>query len=142
MAFLIPETLRTRRDVPPGVNRLARALQESMDDSATVWYEPLFDREGERPDVVLLMPDLGILVLEVVESKAGAVRGITEGRLHVERAGTTTAVAHPLLRAEDFAAQLRAKVERSPHLVPTEHLPVAAAGVFPYLSERRHRSGD
>ena len=43
MAFLIPDNLRTRSDVPAGVNRTARVLQDTLDDASTAWYEPLFD---------------------------------------------------------------------------------------------------
>ncbi len=108
MAFLIPETLRTCRDVPPGVNRLARALQESIDDAATVWYEPLFDPSGDRPDVVLLIPDLGVLVLEVLESKANAVTAaVRDGRLVIERDGASLETEHPLRRAASWTGSVR-----------------------------------
>lgn len=134
MAFLIPENLRTRRDVAPGVNRLARALQEALPDSTTVWYEPLFDASGERPDIVVLVPDAGVLVFEVVESKANAVRGTQGGRLLVERDGTSQELDHPLRRAEAFADDLHRRICGDPRLGTDEQLPVRAVGAFPYLS--------
>lgn len=83
MAYLIPENLRSRRDVPPGVARLATALRDGLDDDVTVWYEPMFDVEGERPDLVLLLPNLGILVAEVLELRAGPIGGVGEGGLRI-----------------------------------------------------------
>lgn len=134
MAFLIPENLRTRRDVPPGVNRLARALQESLDDATTVWYEPLFDVSGGRPDVVVLVPDAGILVIDVLETKANAIRGVKDGRLLVEQSGTSIEVEHPLARAEASARDLRERANGDARLLPEDRLAVGAVGVFPYLS--------
>lgn len=134
MAFLIPENLRTRNDVPPGVAMTARVLRETLDDSATVWYEPLFDGSGERPDLVVLVPDVGILVLEVVESKAGMVAGVHDGKVVLRRGAAEEGVDDPLSRATSFADKLRGFIEGEPVLAPEERLPVAAVGVFAYLS--------
>jgi hypothetical protein len=134
VAFVIPENLRTRRDVPPGVARLARALQEGLDDQATLWYEPLFDRAGERPDLVVLVPDAGILVIEVLESKANAIRGARNGALLVAGDAAQLEVPTPLARAEAFAVSLEQRIATEPRVGPHDRLPVRAAGAFPYLS--------
>lgn len=142
MAFLIPENLRTRSDVPAGVSRGARVLHEALDDDATVWYEPLFDRSGDRPDLVALVPDVGVLVIEVVEEKAGAIRGVRNGRILLHKGGTERELDDPLSRAEGFAARLRARLGDEARLGVDERLPVAAAGLFPYLARSetdRHR---
>lgn len=131
MAFLIPENLRTRRDVPPGVARLARALQEGLDDMATVWYEPLFDQTGDRPDLVVLVPDAGILVIEVLETKANAIRGARAGRLLV--GDESVAIPTPLSRAEALAVSLDRRISESV-ADADERLPVRAAGALPYLT--------
>lgn len=134
MAFLIPENLRTRTDVPTGVSRLARVLQESLDDAATVWYEPLFDGSGERPDLVVLVPDIGILIIEMVEAKAGAVGGVRDGKLVVRQGEGERLVDEPLARATGFAATLMARIAGETALAADERLPVAASGAFGYLS--------
>lgn len=43
MAFLIPDNLRSRQDVPAGIRRVASAFQVGLDEDVTVWYEPLYD---------------------------------------------------------------------------------------------------
>ena len=134
MAFLIPENLRRRNDVPSGVQRTARVLQDALDDACTAWYEPLFDVGGERPDLVVLVPDVGIIVLEVLEEKAGAIRGIQEGKLAITKSSSERLVEDPLRRATAFADGLRASIVESPYLADDERLPVAAAAVLPYLS--------
>lgn len=134
MAFLIPDNLRTRGDVPPGVNRGARVLHEALSDDATVWYEPLFDGSDERPDLVALVPDVGVLVIEVVEEKSGAIRGVRNGRILLRKAGVEREVDDPLSRAEDFAARLRSRLGADVRLAADERLPVVAAGLFPYMA--------
>ena len=62
MAFLIPDNLKSRSDVPSHIRRVADAFQIGLDESATLWYEPLYDLHGERPHFVLLVPDRGIVV--------------------------------------------------------------------------------
>lgn len=134
MALLIPENLRTRADVPAGVNRTARVLQDTLDDAATVWYEPLFDVGGERPDLVALVPDVGILVLEVLEKKSGAIVGTRDGKVVVAGASGERLVDAPLTRAETFADGLAAALARESRLKPQERLGVTAVGVLPFLS--------
>jgi hypothetical protein len=134
MAFLIPDNLRTRSDVPAGVNRTARVLQDTLDDASTAWYEPLFDVGGERPDLVVMVPDVGVLVLEVLEEKPGAVRGVQDGKLTITKASAERLVDDPLVRARAFADALRAAICETPHLADDERLPVVAAAVLPYLS--------
>jgi len=84
VAVLIPENLKTRADVSPGTRILARVLQEALEDAATVWFEPLFDPLGHRPDLAVLAPEAGVLLLEVLEAKAGAIREV-KGRQAAHR---------------------------------------------------------
>ncbi|MDQ1368278.1 MAG: hypothetical protein QOF20_631, partial [Acidimicrobiaceae bacterium] len=104
MGYLIPENLRSRRDVSPGVARFAAALRDGLDDDVIVWYEPMFDLEGERPDLVVLIPYAGILVMEVLESRAAAIRGVRGGRLLVADGWEPKEIDGPLNRASAFGA--------------------------------------
>jgi hypothetical protein len=135
VAFLIPENLSTRRDVPPAASRLAKALREALDDDATVWYEPLFGAGQERPNLVALVPDSGILVLEILGAKPGALRGTCDGAMLIaDVAGVERAVPTPLARAEAFAADLVRRLAGTAGLGPRDRLPVFAGGVLAYVS--------
>jgi hypothetical protein len=134
VAFLIPDNLRSRRDVPTGVSRLARALQDGLGHESTVWYEPLFDVDGDRPDVVVLVPDAGVLVIEVLEAKAGAIQGVRDGQLVLHKDGHPTMVVDPLSRAAVFGEKLRERIAGHPLLALDERLPVAWVGAFAFLS--------
>lgn len=141
MAFLIPENLSTRRDVPAAASRLAKAMREALDDDATVWYEPLFGAGKERPDIVALVPDSGVLVLQILGAKIGALRGtcdggiVVVGRDDVERVTPT-----PLARAQAFAERLAGRLASHTTLAPSDCLPVTAGGVLAYMSRSEARS--
>lgn len=135
MAFLIPENLSTRRDVPTAASRLAKALREALDDDATVWYEPLFGGGQDRPDLVALVPDTGVLVLEILGAKIGALRGIRDGCIVVvDRDDVEHVTPTPLARAEAFAKDLDERLASTSALAPSDRLPVTAGGVLAYLS--------
>jgi len=135
VAFLIPEQLRSRRDVSPGVARFAAALRDGLDDDVTVWYEPAFDLLGKRPALVVLHPSEGILLLEVLISRAAAVRPSTSGTLVLADGEGERDMPNPLARAEEYAARLDELIRRDGRLHPDDRLPVAAAAVLPYISE-------
>jgi UvrD-like helicase family protein/AAA domain-containing protein len=139
VAFVIPENLRSRRDVPPPVGALARLLADHLDYGATVWWEPLFSLDDERPDLVVLVPDTGMLVLEVLEAKKGAMVGVSDGTLTVRSPdGEVVSVRHPLAKARAFADEVRARA-REAGIDAEDELPVLAAGVFGYIDRRTAR---
>jgi superfamily I DNA and RNA helicase len=136
VAFLIPENLRTRRDVPPAVATLARILSDHLDFGATVWYEPLFAVDDQRPDLVVLVPDAGVLVLQVLQAKRTAVVGIAGNVLTVkDEGGARVEVPHPLARARSFAEAIQRRA-REAGIAADDELPVLAAGVFGYIDRR------
>ncbi len=135
MAYLIPENLSTRRDVPAAACRLAKALREALDDDATVWYEPLFGAGRKRPDLVALVPDSGVLVLEILGAKSGALRGVRGGGLVViDRNDVEHVLPTPLARAQAFAEDLARRLATVAALAPSDCLPVTAGAVFAYVS--------
>lgn len=134
MAYLIPENLRSRRDIPPGVARFAAALRDGLDDDVTVWYEPMFDVEGERPDLVILLPSIGIVVLEVLETRAFALQGAEGDSLLVGSGASARSSHSPLQRARLFARHLGEAIAKEPRLGLDDRLPVAAGAVLPYVS--------
>src|SRR5690554_924502 len=97
MAFLIPDNLKSRKDVPEGVRRVAQALQIGLADDATLWFEPPFDPSKQKPHFVLLMPDRGILVLELLELKSSSgLLGVLRSRIRILRDGAEVEVESPL----------------------------------------------
>lgn len=133
MAFLIPDNLRSRNDAPAGVKRAASAFQVGLDDTAVVWYEPLYDPAGDKPHLVVLLPDRGIIVLEALEVKAGGVLGVLRGKIRLERDGREVEVDNPLARAERLANTLRQRIGAEGRLVDLS-VPVVAGAVLGALT--------
>lgn len=132
MAVLIPESLRNRKGTPDTVKQVASALTTALEDNVTVWYEPACDETGERPDFVVLDPNYGVLVIEVLKGTGkSTVLGGINGELRISVDGKEQAVPSPLNRAEAFADLLRASIAAQPQLA---HVPVGALMVFTGLT--------
>jgi hypothetical protein len=134
MAFLIPDNLKSRPDVPSHIRRVADAFQLGLDESATLWYEPLYDLHGERPHFVLLVPDRGIVVFEVVRSYAEDVLGTLRGKMHLKVDGVERELDSPMDRAIALASVLRERLKAEPRLAG---VPVAAGAVLSGLTKEQ-----
>lgn len=75
MAFLLPENLASRSDVPSRLRGVARAFRDFAPDDVTVW---LRETQAGLPYLVALDPTCGILVIDA-PSLAGRRRRRREG---------------------------------------------------------------
>lgn len=139
MAFLIPDNLKSRRDAPEAIRRVAAAFEVGLDESATVWYEPPYDPSGEKPHLVVLLADRGIVVLEVLDVKASGLLGVLRGRVRIERDGREVETENPLVRAERLAETLRRRIAAEPRLAGIT-VPVGAGAVLGALTREEARA--
>lgn len=130
MAYVVPENLGSNKDVPIALRRVVRALQTGLDEDCTVWFEPPFDVGGKRPDLVVLVPTVGIVIIEVFVHQGSAILGAIRDELHVEIDGEEQEVASPLERADLFALRVRQACSSRPEIGP---VPVRAVAAFPGL---------
>lgn len=132
MAFLIPDNLKSRSDVPPEVRNVARALELGLDDDAVVWFEPA-SGQGENVDLIVLLPDHGVAVLQVVGNDTLKAHGVP-----ITGATAQTKQRLPIAErfrcAEEFADGLRRRMANEPQLSGAA-VPVAAGAVFTSLTE-------
>lgn len=133
MAHLIPDNLKSRSDMPLAIRRIANAFLVGLDEDVVCWYEAQFDTEGLRPDFVVLLPDRGICVLEVLDVADQDVLGAIRGSLRLARDGRECEVSSPLQRAEHLAQLLRHRLQNESRL-DSAPLKVVAAAVFPALT--------
>jgi len=135
MAYLIPDNLKSRKDVPSGIHRAAQAFQVGLDEDVTVWYEPLYDPSGEKPHLVLLFPNQGIVVLEALELGSGGILGALRGRMRIERDGREVELENPLVRAKRLAGILKQRINAEPRLANLD-IRIGAGAVFPSLDRK------
>lgn len=129
MAFLIPENLKTKTEIPAAVRRVVSSLQVGLDDTCTVWYEPLFDPKGEKPHLVVLLPNRGIVILEVIEFQSTS--GFSSNGIRVSGSGIQSMGSNLLVRADRLATLLRNRIKAELRLTGIK-VPVEAGGAFPY----------
>ena len=125
MAWLIPENLRRRKDLPGAVKLCADAFSSALGDEVTVWYEPPFDPTGERPDFILLVPQYGVIVLSAVMQMKEEIIGIFRGRLHIVVDGQEKDLPDPFARAiaamELLNARMKAEIRLRNMRCPVAH---------------------
>lgn len=113
MAFLIPENLASRSDVPERLQMVARAFRDLLDESVTAWLE---GDDGD-PYLLVLDPARGILVVDA--PKVGRRSGFR--RRSLDRIGVSRVVL-------DRVAELEGRVASERRI---EDLPVEAAIALP-----------
>lgn len=135
MAFIVPDNLKSRTDLPPGVVRTVGAFQIGLDENVTVWFEPLYDPTGEKPHFVVLLPEHGIAVLDVLEGEPPAPSLASADTILPALADTAGTLPQPLARAARLADTLRDRVQSDPRLLQANLVvPVEPGAVFPFLS--------
>ncbi len=132
MAKLIPENLKNRAGVPHAIRRVASVL-ENLPGNAVVWFEPLFDPTGEKPDFVIWLPARGMVVLEVLDAQSDIIMGVKRGKIVLLRDGSEVKIENPFARADRFVEQLRIRVTAESRLAGLD-LRVAAGACLPHLS--------
>lgn len=134
MAFLIPDNLKSQKDVTPSIRKVAKAFQLGLGNEVTVWFEPLYDPTCEKPHLVVLIPDRGIAVLEVFDVEEKKLLGVVRGQPRVTRDGKEIEVENPLARAEKHASALTAAIQNHAPLKDRK-LTIVAGAVLPGITE-------
>lgn len=108
MAIMVPPSLPTRATV--GERRLYNSLQKLPDD-CIVYHETMI---GSRmPDYIVIMPKLGVLVLEVKDYLRTT---IVEGNVNGWKLTGDKLVTFPLQQARNYAFSIQNKLESVPVL--------------------------
>lgn len=122
MAFLIPENIPSRSDLPEPLQAVARALRDAADEDVTVWLE------GDDPDgryLLALDPQTGVLALEAPTTSG---RGIAQ-RLSL-RENRDDDAWPGLAAARKRVIELSEQIGREARV---DHLPVTGAYAIPRL---------
>jgi len=103
MAYLVPETLPRRATA--GERMLFETLRKHLPEDYIVLYEPEID--GHQPDVVVIGPDLGLIVLVVRDYTNKSIYRMSRDEWSVWGAGgETIATVPPLNQAKEYAKRI------------------------------------
>lgn len=101
MAYMFPESLPSRASA--GEKRMYEILRKLPGD-CIVYYEPRV--RDRHPDFVVIIPKLGLLVIEVKGWFAGSILGGDHETVLVEDKRIATRQPHPLKQARDYMFRL------------------------------------
>lgn len=119
MAFLIPENIASRSDLPGPVQAVARSLRDDLDDKVTVWL----DHDEAEPYLTVLDPEAGVVLLSVPAITPKHLRGgiLRQGRIRLATPDDVLARARSLGRLFEAEERLGS-------------VPAAAALALPHIS--------
>lgn len=138
MAFLIPQNIPSRNDLPARLQAVARALRDSLPHEAIVWLERSgtgdraalalefdidFDQESSpanhEPFLLVFDPASGIAVLETPSRKALARRGVRALRRKLDLTGIQSDVQ---TRIKELRRQLHTTNSRRIGVLPIKQV--------------------
>ena len=148
MARVIPETAFSDPDITAGEKRLLRALYQNLDDSCIIWYQPKIDAD-RRPDLIIYIPEIGLLLVEVKDWSISIVSSATPDYWEINFKGKLERHNNPLKRVRSYFYNLSKNLSREnafltvtgPHKGNVK-LPIATCISFPNINSADYLSSD
>ena len=109
MAEMIPDTLPASSTA--GEKRVFAALARLPND-CLVYYEPVVRRR--YPDLIAILPDGGVLVIEVKDWRLAELGSVTPEAVTVTRRGAVSVVPLPRQQARGYMLRLMDECRRHP----------------------------
>ena len=128
---LIPAFASCSQSMTSGERRLAKRLQEKLEDDYLLWYNVPVGHKRRYPDFILLHPLRGIIILEVKDWSLDAIQQITPDSFVVRTLEGDKSFKHPLAQAREYALAIANQLQRDPMLVQIDG-PYAGKLVCPY----------
>lgn len=120
MAEIIPPLNReTLSRMTAGEKRLARRLQDLLEDDYLVWYDIPVGKKRRYPDFIILHPSRGILFLEVKDWKTSTLRKISKTQVELLIHGKGVSKTHPLEQVRACAYEVVDTLLQDPKLKQT-----------------------
>ena len=109
MAEMVPETMPATTTT--GEKRVFAALKQLPEDWL-VYYEPVV--KARYPDLILVLPDVGVLVIEIKDWRLAELASVTADTILLNRRGISTVAAHPRRQARGYMLRLMDECRRHP----------------------------
>ena len=139
MARLIPDTALTAAEMTLGEKKLVRGLYQNLDDECVVWYQPKLPKE-RRPDAIVYMPTIGLLLYEVKDWSLRNIVSANPDVWELNHGERTEKHTNPFKQARGYFYELQEKCKRVAALVYSDgkhagkvKLPMATCVAFPNI---------
>ncbi|MFH0967502.1 MAG: NERD domain-containing protein, partial [Methanobacteriota archaeon] len=96
LAIIIPEKIPST--ISKGIQRIFSGLRNLPDDYL-IYYEPLIN--PQRPDFIIISPNLGLLVIEIRNWYPGHISAISEDEIRIEDDNPRREI-HPFVQIRQF----------------------------------------
>lgn len=116
MASLIPAIGTCLSRMTSGEKRLARRLEEKLEDDYLLWYDVPVGRANVHPDFIVFNPRRGLLVLEVKDWRLDTIQAIDRQSVDLITPQGLKRVASPLEQARQYAHQVVDILKADPQL--------------------------
>lgn len=114
MAVMIPSHIPGKATL--GEKKLFRTLEEYLPSNVLVYYEAMI--QGRKADFILIIPNMGVLVLEVKDYKKNSIKQMSSDKWVVNGIGSSTReIKNPLDQAREYAFLLSDKLRENPLLL-------------------------
>jgi hypothetical protein len=100
-----------------GEKRLLEALARKLEDDYTVWHNIPIMGSGREPDVVILHPSRGLLVLEVKDWKRRTILEANPIQVVIETERGPVGTEHPVAQARGYMLDLTHQLQKHPELL-------------------------
>ncbi len=120
MAEIIPPLNRqTLGRMTAGEKRVARRLQELLEDDYLVWFDIPLGKKRRYPDFIILHPSRGLLFLEVKDWKPETLKKINQSDVTLLTNTGLVTRPHPLEQARQYTYSIIDVLSRDPKLCQT-----------------------
>ncbi len=106
MASLIPAIGTCLSRMTGGEKRLARRLEDKLEDDYLLWYDVPVGRGNVHPDFIIFNPRRGLLVLEVKDWRLDSIQSIDRQSVDLITPHGLKRVISPLEQARQYAHQV------------------------------------
>ena len=103
-----------------GEKRLLEALARKLEDDYSVWHNIPIMGSGHEPDVVVLHPCRGLLVLEVKDWKRRTIVQANPMQVQLQTERGLVHAEHPVAQARGYMLDLTHQLQKHPELLHPE----------------------
>jgi hypothetical protein len=117
MATLIPALGACTSRMTGGELRIAKRLEQKLDDDYLLWYDVPVGPKYSHPDFVVMHPRRGLLILEIKDWRLSTIQRADKDTWEIIPHGVPKNVINPLEQARQYAHQVVDSLVRDRQLV-------------------------
>jgi hypothetical protein len=99
-----------------GEKRVAKRLEEKLEDDYLLWYDVPIGPSNSHPDFIILHPQRGILILEVKDWKKESIQSADRQSFVIKIPTGIKSVPNPLEQARQYAHAVTNVLQKDPQL--------------------------